>query len=326
MRQSKPLPNPYCRNFLACAVATGAFGLAQLNLSPFSIDGRESNMSVASAAAPRLTPPPPSLPVQIAQDSTTPAPETPAAAPQADPTTLQGIWAIKMASTLLENGAASFAKVPDYTAKMCRQERIGGELGDFQVVDVKIRHEPFSVYMKWSEGDRGRQLIYVRGENNGNMLVQPGGMKGRLTGVLNLEPTGTLAMAETRYSIEKAGLLELARTVLSFQKADLNRGKGYQCQLLDNQEFEGRKCFLYHIEYEGAEYNEFYRKSLIYIDKELSLPICVKNYTWGVDVNPETIDDETLIEYYSYTDLKFTQNLTASHFDKYNQDYRLRVR
>ena len=89
----------------------------------------------------------------------------------------------------------------------------------------KIRHEPFSVYMKWLSGDRGRQLIYVDGQNDGKLLVQPGGIKGRLTGVLSLDPSGTLAMSDSRYPIQTAGLLALAKTILEHQK---NRSKTWQ--------------------------------------------------------------------------------------------------
>ncbi|WP_437225912.1 DUF1571 domain-containing protein [Planctomicrobium sp. SH661] len=326
MRRSQRSASPFGRNFLALLVAGGAFSIAQLNLDPFNFGGLQGSHSTATAAAPRLGPPPPELPVPIpsgadAKDHTAAKPQS-----QDDAAILRGIWAVKMASALLEKGCENFAKVPDYTANMLKQERIGGALGICQVIDVKIRHEPFSVYMKWSEGDRGRQLIYVDGQNDGNMLVQPGGIKGRLTGVLSLEPTGSLAMSDSRYSITKAGLLELARSVLTYQKQDLQRGKGFTCQLFDQQEFEGRQCYLYLIEYEAPEFNDLYRKSMVYVDKELSLPICVKNFTWGKDVDPEKMDEETLIEFYAYTDLKFEQNLNAADFDKNNSEYRLRVR
>jgi len=313
----------YGRNILAVLVAGGAFGLAQLNLDTFGMPGGIGTRNLASAA-PSLPGPQLSLP----DSTTTEARDHTAARPQRedDPAILRGIWAVKMASALLEKGCENFAKIPDYTANMLKQERIGGAMGACQVIDVKIRHEPFSVYMKWTEGDRGRQLIYVDGQNDGNMLVQPGGIKGRLTGVLSLEPTGSLAMSDSRYSITKAGLLELARTVLSYQKSDLQRRQGFTCQLFDHQDFEGRECYLYLIEYASPDFNETYRKSMVYVDKELSLPICVKNYTWGRDIDPAKMDEETLIEFYAYTDLKFSQQLTAADFDKSNSSYRMRVK
>jgi Protein of unknown function (DUF1571). len=332
MRHRQRSTHPFGKNVLALLVAGGAIGIAQLDVNPFRDRGSRVNRSTAMASSINMTPTTPALPIGSGQQSS----ETPAgehrdhslARPQREDDTaiLRGIWAVKMAAALLEKGCDSFSRVSDYTANMLKQERIGGALGECQLIEMKIKHAPFSVYMKWREGDRGRQLIYVDGQNDGNMLVQPGGIKGRMTGVLSLEPTGSLAMSESRYPITKAGLLELARTVLSYQQKDLEAGKGFQCQLFDFQEFEGRPCYLYVMEYDSPESNKVYRKSMVYIDKELSLPICVKNYTWGKDVDPANIEEETLIEFYAYTDLKFDQQLTDADFDKNNSSYRLRVR
>ncbi|SFI65335.1 DUF1571 domain-containing protein [Planctomicrobium piriforme] len=329
MPRSERSTNPLMRNVLALLVASVTVGIAHLNLDPFCTGGEGGGAKRANAAPPRM-PPPPELPTQIPASSELVAAVASAASPSTkvadDPSTLRGVWALKMAAALLEKGCHNFSKVPDYTACMFKQERLNGALGDGQTIDLKVRHEPYSVYMKWQSGDRGRQLIYVHGQNDGNMLVQPGGIKGRLTGLLSLEPTGSLAMAESRYPITKAGLLQLGHTILEYQHQDLERGCGFTCELRDHQEFEGRACYLYHINYESPEIHSVYRKSLIYVDKELSLPICVKNYTWGKDVNPETIDEETLIEFYAYTDLKIEQELSASDFDRNNRDYKLRVR
>jgi hypothetical protein len=180
--------------------------------------------------------------------------------------------------------------------------------------------------MKWITGDRGRQLIFVDGLNDGNLLVQPGGVRGRFTGVMPLDPNGKMAMSESRYPITTAGLLALAETILQYQHQDIERGRGYRCELRDQQEFEGRPCFLYLIDYDAPEFNEVYRKSIVFIDKELSMPVCVKNYTWAKDVDPEAINEETLVEFYAYTDLRMEQQLGAVDFDQNNEDYKLRIK
>ncbi len=326
MARSERSASPWTRNVLAILVAGTAFGISHLNLDPFSTGGEGGGPHKANASPPRM-PPIPKMPVHLADEGTertsTPAPATQLTD---DPHTLSGIWAVKMAHALLERGCNQFSKVPDYTASMFKQERIGGALSDGQSIELKVRHEPFSVYMKWQTGDRGRQLIFVDGQNNGNILVQPGGIKGRLTGLLSLEPTGSMAMAESRHPVTQAGLLQLGYTVMEYQQRDIKRGSGFLCELRDNQEFEGRACYLYLVNYDSPEIHETYRKSMIYVDKELSLPVCVKNYTWAKDASPETLDDETLIEFYAYTDLRIHQQLTATAFDQNNSEYKLRVR
>jgi hypothetical protein len=225
---------------------------------------------------------------------------------------------------ILKQGCERFERIPDYTATLYKQERIGGELLDGQTVSMKLRHEPFSVYMKWLTGDKGRQVIYVDGQNEGKMLVQLGGIKGRLLGVLSIDPMSSQAMAETRHPITGAGLLGLAQKVLHHRERDLARGTGVQCELHDNQLHNERPCYVFVTTYDSPEFHETYRKVVLYVDKELSMPVCVRNFTWARDANPETIDDDTLIEYYSYSDIKVEQQLADGDFDKANAEYKLR--
>lgn len=241
-----------------------------------------------------------------------------------DPDVLTGRWAMLFSCMLLQQGCEKFARIDDYTATLYKQERIGGELLDGETVSIKLRHKPFSVYMKWITGDKGRQVIYVDGQNDDRMLVQLGGIKGRLLGTLTIDPTSSQAMAETRHSIRRAGLLALAQKTLEYRERDLERGVGCQCAIHDNQSLNDRPCYVFITTWDSPEYNETYRKSVLYIDKELSMPVCVQNYTWAVDANPETIDEDTLIEFYSYSNIKIGQDLADADFDRTNRAYRMR--
>jgi len=322
MTRSRRSPRSWVRNFLAVVVAGGAIGIAQINSDPMSVGGQPS-LRAASITKPTMTlPPAPSLPVRI-QDG-----EDGEAQPAVveNPNTLQGIWAKKMVCSILTQGCDSFGKVPGYTASMFKQERLGGVMGEGQTIEAKFKHQPFSVYMKWRTGDRGRQLIYVEGQNEGNMLVQPGGIKGRLTGVISLDPEGTMALAESRYPVSNAGLLPLAQKIVKYQVRDIESGKGFHCELHDNQMFADRPCFLFINEYDSKEVSETYRKCVVYIDKELSMPVCVKNYTWDDEAIAEELDEKSIIEFYAYSDLDLESDLSAEDFDQSNRSYRLRVR
>ncbi|MBT5018941.1 MAG: DUF1571 domain-containing protein, partial [Planctomicrobium sp.] len=224
LRRSNRYPKT---NFFAIMIACGALALIHINSDPAAIG--DSPMELATNTAPPLLslPPTPSLPQPIIVDLNNDAGDELASQYVEDPTRLQGIWALKMTSTLLRKGMKSFGKVTDYTASMYRQERMNGVLADGQTIDLKMKHAPFSVYMKWLSGDdKGQQAIFVEDQNDGKLLVQPGGIKGRLTGVLSLDPGGTLAMASSRHPVTQAGLVELAKTILNYQDADLKRGHG----------------------------------------------------------------------------------------------------
>ncbi len=235
-----------------------------------------------------------------------------------------GRLAMLMNVLLLKEGRSRIEAFPAYSALMHKQERINGDLSELQTMDLKLRHEPFSVYMKWRNFDPGREVIYVDGENSGNMLVHPGGWKGKLTGTLELALDSALARAENRHPITSVGLLELTKKLHQYHEQNLGRPGTYQCEMHEKQRLNGRDCYMFVVTYNSPSQNPMYRKSIQYIDYELSLPICVKNFTWAVDADPETIDDETLIEFYSYSDLKLEERLADSSFDTQNEEYRFR--
>lgn len=319
------------RNFLAIAIATATVGFGYINFDPANVggdpSGRRPGAGVLMADTIPLTPleefPAGQAPAGNGLDGDVTAASE---GPMATTRVLTGRWALRLTTEMLRRGCESFERIEDYTADMCKQERIGGALSEVQEIELKVAHAPFSVYMKWITGDRGRQLIYVDGKNDNQLLVQLGGIPGRIAGLRSLDPQSALAMAESRHPVTKVGLVALAKTLLEYQMADLERGSGFKCQLEDGHEFDGRPCFLYVCEYENASVCDVYRKSVVMIDKEHSLPVCVKNYTWGEDVSTDRLDEETLVELYSYANLKVKAALEQSAFAEDNPEYKLRVR
>ncbi|MCA9024748.1 MAG: DUF1571 domain-containing protein [Planctomycetaceae bacterium] len=309
-----------CRrpNALALLIAAGAFTFVHVNVDPTTAGSDPAGALELSAID--ACPPPPPLPESIKSANGSQS------AAEQSPNVLTGRWAMLMQSMILEKGMQSFGENPDYTATLHKQERLGGKLGEVQTVQVKLRHEPFSVYMKWLTFDKGRELIYIEGENDGKILVQPGGWKGRLTGTLALDPTGHLAMSESRHPPSEAGLVRLAETLLSYNRKNLKTNRGWTCEMHDNQSFQGRDCYLFITTYDSPDVSEIYRKSVQYIDKELSLPIVVKNYTWDSEADVAKIDESTLIESYTWTDIRVDQRLANADFDETNSSYRFQQR
>lgn len=309
-----------CRrpNFIAILVAAGAFGFVYVNVDPTTAGADPAG--ALELLDVQKCPPAPPMPVMMSQEN---GAQTVA---QQSPDVLSGRWALLMQKMILEKGKATFGQVSDYTATLHKQERLGSSLGDVQTVKVKLRHEPFSVYMKWLTYDKGRELIFVEGENDGKMLVQPGGWKGRLTGTLALEPNGRMAMSESRHPPSEAGLVRLADTLLKYNRQNLKSHRGWTCEMHDNQNFQGRECYVFITTYDNPKVSETYRKSIQYVDKELSLPIVVKNYTWDSEADPENIDEITLIESYTWTDIRVDQRLANADFDETNSSYRFQKR
>ena len=242
-----------------------------------------------------------------------------------------GSQALQLNITLLEMGRQKLAAIPDYTATFYKQERLSTGLTDLQTMNLKLRHKPFSVYMKWIEGgDTGREVLFVDGESENKMLVKLGGIKGRLMPHLKLDPSGSLAMAESRHPVTELGLLQLCDLLLRYRKRDLTLPAGQvKWQVTNSEQMFDRDCYCFTYEYSSAEVEAVYRKSVIYLDRELALPICVKNFGWAdegaeVSADPELFDEETLIEYYGYTELQLGSQLADRDFDKANSEYLFR--
>jgi len=228
---------------------------------------------------------------------------------------------------LLEQGCQAFRKVPHYVARFVRQERIAGELQPPEEIELKVRHAPFSVYMHWFSVDAGRELLFVDGAGDEPMFVRLGGWKGRLLPTLSIDPNGPDARERSRYPISRAGILALAELLLENRRVDLERNVNLRCDVSENRPLNGRNCYYFCFEFAHPEESEVYRKSVQYIDSEWLVPICVQNYTWpdrGIEVSPFALDDATLIEYYSYSNINTDLQLTDADFDRENPEYRFR--
>ncbi len=224
---------------------------------------------------------------------------------------------------LLDKGIAFLKQTPHYTAQFCKQEVVSGELLDEQTMLLKLSHKPFSVYLKWMDYDTGREVIYGEGINGGNMLVHVGGWKARLPAI-SMEPDSLLAMAEARHPITEIGMLNLASKIVEFHRTDLVAKNFTRCEQTENQSIGGRDCLCFVTEYRDAASSREYRKSIMLIDQEWSVPLFIKNFGWPTDnvtAVGEALDTATMIEQYTYTDVKFRANLTAFDFDRANEDY-----
>ncbi|MFM8218194.1 MAG: DUF1571 domain-containing protein, partial [Planctomycetaceae bacterium] len=133
---------------------------------------------------------------------------------------------------MLELGRQRMQKLPDYAATFTRQERLeGGDLLDLQTMEMKLRHAPLSIYMKWIEGgEEGRELLFVEGQNDNRMLVKLGGGK-KLLPAVKVDPAGSLAMSEARHPVTSVGLLQLCDQMLVYRRRDLQTRSGLRWQL-----------------------------------------------------------------------------------------------
>ncbi|MFQ5734451.1 MAG: DUF1571 domain-containing protein [Planctomycetaceae bacterium] len=239
---------------------------------------------------------------------------------------LHGRTALLMCLMLTERGIRKLESVDTYSATFYKKERVGGRVGEPQVMQMKIRHKPFGVFMRWLVGDKGQELLYVAGEHDGNMLVKLGGVKGRLLPTLKLDPKGDRALKASRYPVTDIGLLNLAKKIAGYRRRDIEQKSGVKCRMFDDQVFNDRKCFCFVIDYLNSKLSPPYRKSVIFIDKEWCIPVCVQNFGWTEESfeSVARLDKETALEDYRYSNIRLKQKLADAEFSRSYKGYRLK--
>lgn len=241
--------------------------------------------------------------LQTASIAGAPAPPAEAGAASGD---LSGREALQEQVRLLQAGLDRLKKSPGYACTLQMQERVNGNLQSEDELEMAIRHAPFSVSLKWPDGSQ--RVVFVEGENDDQMVVSFGGWK-RILGRVKLDPQSERAMSRARYPITEAGLGKLSERLLGYRKRDLGLDEGVTCTMRSGERIDGRECYSFVVEYESKDIEPVYRRSIIHIDKALSLPIWVENFTWG-----EKAGDEPLIERYVYRDLDFDAELAETEF------------
>ena len=196
----------------------------------------------------------------------------------------------------------------DFTATFHKQERIRGKLRGKEVAQMKFRAEPFSVYMKYTKGDKGREALYVDGRYDNKLQVHPGGLLGPLF-QLKIEPDSDLATRDNLRLITMAGMTSMLNTVLP--QFELARANGdLTVSYLGKMDVGGRKA--YAIKRILPKKDIYPCKELVFfIDCQALVPIGADSYAW----------DNQLQSTYRYTDFKLNTGLTDDDFDRRNKAY-----
>ena len=124
--------------------------------------------------------------------------------------------------------------VNDYTALFVKRCRVDGVLPPLQYSNLKIRNRkvvngtlatPMSVYLDFLKPSdvKGREVIWVEGKNNGNLIAHQGGLARFVT--VRLDPTGYLAMRNQRYPITEIGIENLLIKIIEAGEHDRNYGE-----------------------------------------------------------------------------------------------------
>jgi hypothetical protein len=219
-------------------------------------------------------------------------------------------------------------QVIDYTGTMVKRERIEGELFPRTTMFVKIRNPleregetrvPLSVYIRFDDpvGQKGREVIWVDGENEGNIVVHEAGLLGFKR--LSLKPTGILAMLGNRYPITEMGIERLLRKMIARANRDRQHGN---CEVqmsrdIPLEESRGVRVVRIVITHpERTEDHDFFRAE-VELDASNFSYLRYASYDWP----PKAGQPAPLLEEYIYQNVKLNPGLADDAFDPDNPEY-----
>lgn len=211
---------------------------------------------------------------------------------------------------------ARFEKVKDYTCTFYKRERVDGVLSSTHVMDMKLRSEPHSVYLKFHQPNRGREAIYVAGRNDDLILAHDVGFTKLLAGTMRLDPLGARAMEGNRHPITQAGIAALIETVSSRWIEELDSNE--TIVLFDPRlKLGSAHCLLIEAIHPKKRPDYVFHKARLFINTDLGFPVRFEGYDWPSSPNgvPE------LVEEYVYDNIKLNVGLDDSDFDVANKLY-----
>ena len=213
-----------------------------------------------------------------------------------------------------QNALNSLEGVQDYSARFIKREMIGRNMIETHM-DLKLREEPFSVYLKFVKPHGGREVIYVKGQNNGNLLVHDVGIAG-LAGTLSLEPDGSYAMNENRHPVYKVGMRTLVTELMEQWFAEID-ASGVTVNFYPNARVGTASCKAIETSYRQKTGPVKFQTIRLYVDLDSGYPIRLQSYDF-----PGRRDKEApLVEDYIYTDISANIGLADIDFSTQNPKY-----
>ena len=202
---------------------------------------------------------------------------------------------------VIQRMAHAYDGIQDYTAVFLKRERIDGTLLPLEKIALRFQ-EPLKLYMAWYEPHAGRVIVYVEGENNNKILVNPGGLLRFLR--LALDPTGSLATRSSHHTVREAGL----RKTIELLMREYERGRREGQMTLTfrgHAEVDGRPA--YHLAFvchadKAAGY--YAQSGDLWVDTAYFLPTKLSLYDW----------DNQLYADYEYQRLRLNPGLGPEAF------------
>ena len=245
---------------------------------------------------------------------------------------LATIWVFATGSTLLaqeqskqhplvpalqmaKQSLAAISQVQDYEAKFTKREVIKNQLTNEQTL-LRIRHQPFSVYMKFLSPAAGREVLYVNGKNKNQLLAREASGLNALVGTVSLPVDSPMVMANTRHPITNAGMKKLIELIIKQWEIESKYGE-IDVKYYPNAKLDKVACEVIQVTHPRPRKQFNFAMTRVFFDKATRFPVRVENYAFPAQPNQKP----SLVEEYTYENIRVNLGLTDADFDRRNPKY-----
>ncbi len=204
-----------------------------------------------------------------------------------------------------------------YTALFRKVERVKGTLGAERVMEMKCRHDPFAIYLKFRTPEPGKEVVFSTGHYDDEVIAHGVGLSRRLVPRLKLSPETARGISGDRHPITEAGLWNLTERLIMYRRLDLEDPEART--VLDRTRGDDGREYLRSLHTHPIHKPDrpFMVVEVLY-DPLTRIPVAIWNYDW---LSPGETGEPKLAESYRYDDLKLDAKLSDLDFDPANPAY-----
>jgi hypothetical protein len=217
---------------------------------------------------------------------------------------------------LLKASRKSLEDIKDYEATFIKRERFSDGLRT-QTMQLRLREQPFSVYLRCEDPNAGREILFVKGQNQNMLLAHEGSGIKSLVGTVSLAVDSPKAREDNRHPITDLGMRRLVERLTEqweeqakYQECDVRyypdaKIGGVSCPAIECSHPKPRRQFPFHV-------------TRIYIDAKSNLPVRLENYEFPTQRGQEP----PLAEEYTYVKIRTNVGLKDADFSSTNPQYK----
>jgi hypothetical protein len=221
---------------------------------------------------------------------------------------------------LARSGRDAVTAVRDYEANFTKQELVGRTLYSGRMA-MKLRHDPFSVYLKFIDQNNGREVLYAGPRYQFKMMAHEApGTLSAIVGTISLEPNSARAMAEGRHPITEIGMAKMMDSLIRQWEGEMKfkDPQDPKVYYYPDAKLAGQiACKAAITRHENPQHPFRFYETRVFFDKKSNFPIRLEQYGFPDQAHPQAY----LVEQYIYTNIRTNVGLSDNDFDLRNRNY-----